>query len=129
MEGIIAFIAVVVAFFITLVFTKYWIRVARRSGILGKDMNKHDHPDVAEAGGVAVILGFSIAILIYVSFETFYLHSDSSIVFIFATLTSILLAGFLGFAEEPSSSRCYSGYRRKPADSFYRMDGTFAPGC
>jgi len=100
MEDVVAYFTIIVAFFATLVFTKYWIRVARKAGLLGKDMNKRDKPEIPEAGGVAVILGFSFAVLVYVFFKTFYLGSTSAVVFIFALLSSVLLAGFLGFIDD-----------------------------
>lgn len=99
-EIIIASITLLVAFFITLFSTKYWITVAKRAGLMGKDMNKADRPGVPEAGGVAVIIGISFAVLVYVFFKTFYLHSGSTTVYIFALLTSVLLAGFLGFVDD-----------------------------
>jgi UDP-N-acetylglucosamine--dolichyl-phosphate N-acetylglucosaminephosphotransferase len=100
METVIAYIVIIVAFFITLLFTKYWIRVARRAGLVGRDMNKYGHPKVPEAGGVAVILGFSFAVLIYIFFVTFFLNSNPNMVLIFALLSSVLLAGFLGFVDD-----------------------------
>jgi len=100
MDVIIAVITIVVSFFVTTVFTKYWIKVARSAGLIGHDMNKHDRPKVPEAGGVAVIIGISFAVLVYVFFNTFYLHTDSYTIYIFALLSSVLLAGFLGFVDD-----------------------------
>jgi UDP-N-acetylglucosamine--dolichyl-phosphate N-acetylglucosaminephosphotransferase len=34
-----------------------WLRTARRRGLVGRDMNKHGHPPVAEAGGLVAVLG------------------------------------------------------------------------
>jgi len=72
MENVVAVITIMFSFFITLFLTKYWIRVARKAGLTGRDMNKHDHPEVSEAGGVAVIIGISFAVLVYIFFNTFY---------------------------------------------------------
>jgi len=100
MEVVIAIITILIALFVTLVSTKYWIKVAKRAGLVGNDMNKHDKPKVPEAGGVAVIIGISFAVLAYVFFKTFYLQSEATTVYIFALLSSILLAGFLGFVDD-----------------------------
>ncbi len=83
-----------------MILTRYWIKIARKAGLLGKDMNKYGNPKIPEAGGVAVILGFSIAVLVYVFFKTFYLNLNSTTIFIFTLLSSILLAGFLGFIDD-----------------------------
>ena len=100
MEIIIASITAICAFVITVFFTKYWIKVARRAGIIGRDMNKPGKPEISEAGGVAVIMGFTIALLLYIFFDTFYLGSRLGIGLTFALLTSVLLAAFLGFADD-----------------------------
>jgi len=98
-EIIIATVTVAVAFFATLFSTRYWIKVAGKAGLVGSDMNKHARPKVPEAGGVAIIIGFSFAVLVYVFFKTFYLNSASTTVYVFALLCSVLLAGFLGFVD------------------------------
>jgi UDP-N-acetylglucosamine--dolichyl-phosphate N-acetylglucosaminephosphotransferase len=99
-EIIIASITLVAAFIVTFLSTKYWIKVAKRAGLVGKDMNKPDRPKVPEAGGVAIIIGIAFAVLVYVFFKTFYLNSGATTVYVFALLTSILLAGFLGFVDD-----------------------------
>ncbi|RLI97962.1 MAG: glycosyl transferase family 4 [Candidatus Aenigmatarchaeota archaeon] len=100
MEFGIAAITLAVSFITTLVLTKYWIKIAKRAGIVGKDMNKRGRPQVAEAGGITVLLGISSSILVYVFFKTFYLHSSSTTLLVFASLSSLLLAGFLGFVDD-----------------------------
>ncbi len=90
----------VVLFFVSLFFTKSWIKVARRSNLTGKDMNKLDKPLVAESGGIAVLVSFAIALLGYVFIKTFIFHTDANLVVVFAVLVSVLLAGFIGFVDD-----------------------------
>lgn len=93
-------ITIIIAFLTTFFFTKYWIKIARKMGLTGKDMNKLDKREVPEAGGIAVIMGFSLAILFYIFFKIFLISTETHLIEIFALLTSILLGGFLGFTDD-----------------------------
>lgn len=100
MEAVVALITFAAAFLTTIVLTSYWIRAARKAGLVGKDMNKYSKQEVPEAGGVAVVLGFSFALLVFIFFETFFLKSSSNIIRVFAILSSLLIASFLGFIDD-----------------------------
>ena len=88
------------AFFSTLFLTKLWIKIAKKSKLLGKDMNKYSKPKVPEAGGVAFIMGVTFATLVYVFIKTFYLSTTANLVDTLAILVTLLLAGFLGFVDD-----------------------------
>jgi len=88
------------AFFSTLSLTKLWIKIAKKSKLLGKDMNKYSKPKVPEAGGVAFIMGVTFAMLVYVFIKTFYLSTTANLVDVLAILVTLLLAGFLGFVDD-----------------------------
>ncbi len=100
MEQLISYLAMIVAFLATVILTKYWIRAARSAGLVGKDMNKMKRPEIPEAGGVAVIMGFVFAVLVYVFFNTFFLSTTVNFISVFALISSVLLAGFLGFIDD-----------------------------
>jgi len=99
-EFMLAGIILIVTFLTTLVLTKLWIRVAKKSGLVGTDLNKINKPKIPESGGIAVILSFSFGILLYVFLKTFYLETATHMIEIFAVLVSILLAGILGFVDD-----------------------------
>lgn len=84
----------------TLVLAKFWIRVARKIGLEGKDMNKADKRLVPEAGGIAFIAGFSLAVMAFIFSITFVFKGDGNLLEIFAALTAMLLAGFIGFTDD-----------------------------
>ena len=88
------------AFIVTFLLTPKWIRKARDMGFVGKDMNKKDKPLVPEAGGVTVIVGTVIGILMYIFLTRFYFSSGDALIEIFAVITTILLAGFIGFIDD-----------------------------
>ena len=99
-EFMLAGIILIVTFLTTLILTKLWIRVAKKSGLVGTDLNKINKPKIPESGGIAVILSFSFGILLYVFLKTFYLETATHMIEIFAVLVSILLAGILGFVDD-----------------------------
>jgi UDP-N-acetylglucosamine--dolichyl-phosphate N-acetylglucosaminephosphotransferase len=51
-------IAALLTFAVTVLATPKWIKRAHSKGLVGKDMNKHDKPKVAETGGIIVFLAF-----------------------------------------------------------------------
>lgn len=77
----------------------YWIGAAKSRGITGADMNKFDKRQVAEGGGIAVILAivFGISLLIFI--KSFVLHTETNLILILGVLATVLLAGFLGFID------------------------------
>jgi UDP-N-acetylglucosamine--dolichyl-phosphate N-acetylglucosaminephosphotransferase len=89
-----------VAFLTTLVLLPKWIRKADVMGLTGRDMNKPKKPKVAEAGGVTVIAGAAAGILTYIFLFTFYFNSEFGLIEIFAAMTTILLAGIIGFIDD-----------------------------
>lgn len=93
-------IPIFLAFFITLFSIPIWIKRAKRVGLAGKDMHKVTLEEVAEAGGVAVIMGFITGILSYIAIKTFYFNSHEYIIEIFASFSVILITAFIGFADD-----------------------------
>lgn len=66
----------------------------------GYDMNKLKKPKVVESGGVCVIFGISVAILSFIFLESFYFNESNNLLKIFALLSSILMAGLIGFIDD-----------------------------
>ena len=65
-EFILAILHFILAFILTYIAVMFWIKVAKRNNLTGKDMNKYKSREVAEAGGVAVIISFCMIILLYI---------------------------------------------------------------
>lgn len=78
----------------------FWIKRAKKVGLAGKDMQKVNKEEVAEAGGVCVIMGFILGILIYIAIKTFYFKAYEEITEIFASLSVILIISFVGFTDD-----------------------------
>ncbi|MCH8329436.1 MAG: hypothetical protein IIB81_03520 [Nanoarchaeota archaeon] len=93
-------IPVLASFFIVLFAVPIWIKRARRVGLIGKDIHKTDQKEVAEGGGIIVLFGFILGVLIYIELKTFWFGDSRNLIEIFAIITSILIAGGIGFLDD-----------------------------
>jgi UDP-N-acetylglucosamine--dolichyl-phosphate N-acetylglucosaminephosphotransferase len=93
-------LAIAISFLATFFFTRKWIPVAKRVGLLGKDANKPSKPEVAEMGGVAVMAGILGGMLFYISLNTFILSQVQFNLALFATLSTILIIAFVGIIDD-----------------------------
>jgi len=91
---------ILASFLITLFFLPTWIKRALHAGLSGKDMHKVHKPEVAEAGGVTVVVGFILGVLLYVALKTFYFQNTATLLEIFALLASILIVSFIGMIDD-----------------------------
>ena len=91
----------IAAFLLTYYLTRLWIRVARERGLVGRDINKPREVYVAEAGGFPVVLGIATSLLLYILLRGALGASiDFAMAGAFATLTNMLIAALLGFADD-----------------------------
>ncbi len=90
------FISCFTAFFVTVILTPKVIVVLRNMGVVGKDIHKKDKPEVAQLGGLPVLLGYLSGILLYVAVLTFYLNLDGEITskILASTLTIVIITLF-----------------------------------
>jgi len=93
-------VPIVFSFLVTLFLLPIWIRRAKKAGIIGKDLNKYDNPEIPESGGVTVLTGFALGVLIYIAIVTFIIKSTNNLIEIFALLSSILLIAFIAFTDD-----------------------------
>lgn len=93
-------ITLILAFLVTLILTPYWIKRAKKAGLAGRDINKHERPLTAESGGIVVVAGFLISVLFYVGIKTFYFKTTTNLVEIFALLSTVLIITILGLIDD-----------------------------
>lgn len=94
-------IPLMVGFFTTLFLIPFWINKACKIGLIWEDMNKPTKPkNIAGSGGLIVLLGFITGVLSYIAIKTFVLETDTTTVEIFALLTTVLIAGMIGFTDD-----------------------------
>jgi len=88
-----ALVGMLVSAATTLWAVRWWIPVARERGLVGRDMNKYEEVYVAEAGGIAPLLGyvFSLFVLLFGGFPPVEVLSVASV---------LLLVGFMAFVDD-----------------------------
>ncbi|MBS3112494.1 glycosyl transferase family 4 [Candidatus Woesearchaeota archaeon] len=90
----------VVSFLITLLVTPGWIRRARKAGLVGIDMHKLNPKNVAEMGGVPVLIGFMAGVLLFIAINTYYLDAPQTNLQILALLSTILTISIIGIIDD-----------------------------
>lgn len=99
-EILIAILHFVFAFLVCLGLTKWWINVAKRNKLQGKDMNKYSKPLVSESGGIAVVISIVLTLLLYIFFKTFVLKTVTHLLEVSTLIVTLLLACFIGFIDD-----------------------------
>ena len=69
-------------------------------GLVGEDLNKFNKPKVAELGGIVVIAGFLAGTLTYVALNTFLLNQIRYNLYIFASMSTILIIALVGLLDD-----------------------------
>jgi len=89
-----------ISFIVTYWLTLNWIKVAKRSNILGKDLNKPGSPLVPEMGGVPVIGGLLSGLLYYVALNTFFLNQATYNVYVLGAIATALIIFVIGLIDD-----------------------------
>jgi len=92
--------SLLLGFFLTLFFTPIWIKRAKKVGLVGVDVHKLEKNKAAEAGGVCVLFGFILGTLSYIAIKTFYFQDMNQFIEMFALLSSVLIASFIGLIDD-----------------------------
>jgi len=93
-------IPVLFGFFLTLFFVPVWIKRAKNAGFVGKDIHKNQKKDVAEVGGISVLIGFVFGVLVYVAIKTFYFKTTENLIEIFSMLNLIVIVSVIGLFDD-----------------------------
>jgi UDP-N-acetylglucosamine--dolichyl-phosphate N-acetylglucosaminephosphotransferase len=99
MENILI-LPLILSFFVVLFFIPIWIKKAKKVGLVGKDIHKLSKREIAEGGGVTVLMGFIFGVLVYVALKTFYFKNTSNLIEIFSLVSSLLIIGFVGLIDD-----------------------------
>ena len=78
----------------------FWIRKTWKIGLVWEDMNKINKAKVAGSGGLIAVMGFILAVLIYIAIKTFYFNSIEDVVEIFSLTTAILFLAGVGLVDD-----------------------------
>lgn len=97
-------IAATAGFAATALITPRIINVLENIRVVGRDIHKKDKPDVAQLGGLPVLIGFLSGILIYVAMLTFYYHTEASITMqVLAATLGIMIITLFGMLDDLTS--------------------------
>ncbi|HLC91211.1 MAG TPA: hypothetical protein VJI15_05600 [Candidatus Nanoarchaeia archaeon] len=89
-----------IVFLVSAISTSTWISRAKKAGLTGKDMHKVKESQVAEMGGISVLLAFIVGVMIYIAIRIFVFETSTSITPLLAILTATLIAGFIGMIDD-----------------------------
>lgn len=93
-------ICFIISFLVTLLVTPGWIRRVKSAGLVGRDMHKPYPKQVAEMGGVPVLIGFIAGVLFFVAINTYYLNAPDKNLQILALLSTILIISIIGIIDD-----------------------------
>jgi len=77
----------------------YFIRYMHAAGIVGRDIMKPGKPKVADMGGPGVVSGFLMGVFFYVGLSVLYPPRTSGIIYILASLCTILIITLIGIFD------------------------------
>ena len=98
-ELIIFGFTLLLSFIATYMLTKTWIPMAKKYGLVGKDLNKYNRPPVSESGGMALVFGLSLSLFLYLFLMVLF-GSASHISEIYAVISAFILAGLIGAVDD-----------------------------
>ncbi|RLE38561.1 glycosyl transferase family 4 [Candidatus Woesearchaeota archaeon] len=98
----ILFLGVVISFVATLLLTPQWIKRAKKAQLTGRDMHKLEHREVAEMGGIVVLVGFLGGALFYIALRTFVFNDIGYQINLgmMAAITTTLIIAIIGIMDD-----------------------------
>lgn len=87
--------AFLVAAAMTFLLVPWLIPKLKERGIVGKDLNKPGHPEVAEMGGIAVVIGFFAGVSVLLA-----LDGIEDVELFYVSLSVVLGAAFIGMVDD-----------------------------
>jgi len=90
---------VLVSFLTTYILSHFLVPRLKRFGLVGRDMNKPDRPEVGEMGGIAIVAGFTAGLLLAIFFDSFF-GFDFNLVYVLAAIIAIHSVSFMGIVDD-----------------------------
>jgi len=91
--------AVSFSFAVSYVIIPHFNRYMHAAGIVGRDIMKMDETVVADMGGPGVVVGFLMGVFFYIGLEIFVPPRLSGIIYILASLNTILIITLIGLFD------------------------------
>jgi len=88
------------SFLVTFLVTPPLIRKMSARGLVGKDMNKIEKPEIPELGGIPILLGAAFAVSVSIFIFTYVGFLDFDLPIFLASTLTIFLVGFIGIVDD-----------------------------
>jgi UDP-N-acetylglucosamine--dolichyl-phosphate N-acetylglucosaminephosphotransferase len=94
-------LAGMLALLATLMLTPRWIERAKRTGLVGRDMNKYSKPKIAEAGGIVVFTAFLLGMLVILG-SYWFMDQPGLMLMTAASVISISIITVIAYTDDVS---------------------------
>jgi len=84
----------------------------KRNNIIALDLHKKKKPKIANSGGIPVSLALMIGVMVYIAVQTFVFGITDQMVYLFASVLTILLITIIGFFDDLNRSEVIIGKRK-----------------
>lgn len=101
----------------SLLLTKYLISFFEKNNVIALDLHKKQKPKRPNSGGISVCLSLVMGLMFFIAIQTFVfseagLIKSSQIIYLFASILTILLITIIGFFDDLNSSDVVKGSRK-----------------
>lgn len=94
----------VISLAVCLFILPHYIKKAKQVGITGQDIHKPGAPDVAESGGVIVMLAYLVGLFFFIPFVNAFVDETLSLEIV-GTAATVMLTAFVGLVDDVYETR------------------------
>jgi len=102
----------IISFLVCLFSTKLLIPFFKRNDIIALDLHKKRKPKIANSGGIPISLSLMFGLMFFIAVQTFIFNITSQMVYLFASILTILLITIIGFFDDLNRSEVVLGKRK-----------------
>jgi len=96
----------------SLFLTNSLIQFFKKNNIIALDLHKRKKPKIANSGGIPVSLSLMIGLMFFIAVQTFVFGITDQMVYLFASVLTILLITIIGFFDDLNRSEVIVGKRK-----------------
>jgi len=105
-------LSLLLSFIASLILTKSMIPFFKRNNIIALDLHKKDKPKLANSVGIPASLSLMIGLMFFIAVQTFIFETTTEMVYLFASVLTILLITIIGFFDDLNSSDVVLGKKK-----------------
>jgi len=96
----------------SLFLTKSLIKFFEKNNIIALDLHKKKKPKIANSGGISISFSLMIGLMFFIAVQTFVFDVTDQMVYLFASVLTILLITIIGFFDDLNRSEVIIGRRK-----------------